>query len=146
MIIFFASSIETVQDFISDERFTFYEYDLNHRLQMEDFEKNVIQKKLFYDEVIYINCAAVVHTEHFYHVYETYQTNVVGMNDFLQQAIRIGADKYINCSTSVYSMNSWNENGGVRKMIFLPYPMLSIVSGQVMLSESFLLNSLLKMP
>lgn len=117
---FFASSIETVQDFISDERFTFYEYDLNHRLQMEDFEKNVIQKKLFYDEVIYINCAAVVHTEHFYHVYETYQTNVVGMNDFLQQAIRIGADKYINCSTSeVYSMNSWNENGGVREDDFL---------------------------
>ena len=29
-----------------------------------------------FDEVIYINCAAVVHTEHFYNVYSTYETNV----------------------------------------------------------------------
>lgn len=117
---FFASSIETVKDVIQDNRFTFYEYDLNQRLQMEDFEKSVAKKKSVYDEVIYINCAAVVHTEHFYHVYETYQTNVVGMNNFLQQAIRVGADKYINCSTSeVYSMDSWNENGGVQEDDFL---------------------------
>ena len=87
---------------------------------MEDFERRVMAIKDGYDEVIYINCAAVVHTEHFYHVYETFETNVEGMNDFLQQAIRVGAQKYINCSTSeVYSMNSWNENGGVKESDYL---------------------------
>ena len=110
---FYASSIETVSDCIDDERFEFFEYDLNDKDQMTDFEKRVVDIKDNYDELIYINCAAVVHTEHFYHVYETFETNVEGMNAFLEQAIRVGADKYINCSTSeVYSMNSWNENGG----------------------------------
>jgi dTDP-glucose 4,6-dehydratase len=87
---------------------------------MADFESRVAAITSNYDEVIYINCAAVVHTEHFYHVYETFDTNVTGMNAFLEQAIRGKADKYINCSTSeVYSMNSWNENGGVREDDFL---------------------------
>ena len=117
---FYASSIETVSDCIDDERFEFFEYDLNDKNQMTDFEKRVVDIKDNYDELIYINCAAVVHTEHFYHVYETFETNVEGMNAFLEQAIRVGADKYINCSTSeVYSMNSWNENGGVRESDFL---------------------------
>ena len=87
---------------------------------MLDFESRVESEKEKYEELIYINCAAVVHTEHFYHVYETFETNVLGMNEFLQQAIRVGAQKYINCSTSeVYSMNSWNENGGVKESDFL---------------------------
>lgn len=117
---FYASSIETVSDRIDDERFEFFEYDLNNKKQMEDFEWRVMAIKESYDEVIYINCAAVVHTEHFYHVYETFETNVEGMNAFLQQAIRVGATKYINCSTSeVYSMNSWNENGGVKESDYL---------------------------
>ncbi len=117
---FYASSIDTVADHIDDERFEFFENDLNDKAQMEDFEKRVNAIKDSYDEVIYINCAAVVHTEHFYHVYETFETNVEGMNSFLQQAIRVGAEKYINCSTSeVYSMNSWNENGGVRESDYL---------------------------
>lgn len=117
---FYASSIDTVSDHIKDDRFEFFEYDLNRKEQMLDFEKRVMTVKNDYDEVIYINCAAVVHTEHFYHVYETFETNVEGMNSFLAQAIRVGAQKYINCSTSeVYSMNSWNENGGVRESDFL---------------------------
>ena len=117
---FYASSIDTVADCIDDERFEFFEYDINNKEQMADFESRVNTVKSQYDEVIYINCAAVVHTEHFYHVYETYETNVAGMNEFLQQAIRVGAQKYINCSTSeVYSMNSWNENGGVKESDFL---------------------------
>ncbi len=117
---FYASSLETVEDVIEDERFTFLEYDLNDRDQMADFEGRILSAKPDFDEVVYINCAAVVHTEHFYHVYETFETNVEGMNAFLQQAIRVGADKFINCSTSeVYSMNSWNENGGVREDDFL---------------------------
>lgn len=117
---FYASSIETVADRIDDERFEFYEYDLNNKEQMKAFEKRVNALKADYDEIIYINCAAVVHTEHFYHVYETFETNVEGMNNFLSQAIRVGAQKYINCSTSeVYSMNSWNENGGVKENDYL---------------------------
>ncbi len=117
---FFASSIETVSDCIGDARFEFLEYDLNNKVQMENFGKMVADQKQAYDEVVYINCAAVVHTEHFYHVYDTFETNVSGMNNFLQQAIRVGAEKYINCSTSeVYSMHSWNESGGVREDDFL---------------------------
>ena len=117
---FYASSIETVSDRINDERFEFFEYDLNNREQMTAFEERVNAVKGSFEEIIYINCAAVVHTEHFYHVYETFETNVEGMNEFLMQAIRVGAQKFINCSTSeVYSMNSWNENGGVKESDFL---------------------------
>ncbi|MBQ2226697.1 MAG: NAD-dependent epimerase/dehydratase family protein, partial [Methanobrevibacter sp.] len=117
---FFASSIETVKDCLDDKGFTFFEYDLNNKEEMEEIESLVSKSKNEFDEVIYINCAAVVHTEHFYNVYSTYETNVVGMNDFLAQAIRVGADKYINCSTSeVYSMNSWNEDGGVKESDYI---------------------------
>ena len=113
---FYASSIDTVKDKLDDGRFEFSPYDLSNDSEMEIVEERVEEKQRNFDELIYINCAAVVHTEHFYHVYETYETNVVGMNKFLQQAIRIGAQKYINCSTSeIYSMNSWNENGGVKE-------------------------------
>ena len=42
------------------------------------------------------------------------------MNDFLTQAIEVGAEKYINCSTSeIYSMNSWNEDGGVKESDYI---------------------------
>lgn len=117
---FYASSIDTVADHIDDDRFEFFEYDINNKDQMHDFEVRVSDLKGSYEELIYINCAAVVHTEHFYHVYETFETNVEGMNSFLEQAIRVGAQKYINCSTSeVYSMNSWNENGGVKESDYI---------------------------
>lgn len=117
---FFASSIDTVKDCITDNRFEFYEYDLNCNKEMEKIKDLVSSIKENFDEIIYINCAAVVHTEHFYKVYETYETNVVGMNNFLNQAIDVGAEKYINCSTSeVYSMNSWNEHGGIKESDYL---------------------------
>ena len=117
---FYAYSIDTVADCLDDERFEFYEYDLNDEGQMDDIKNMVLDIKDSFDEVVYINCAAVVHTEHFYKVYETYQTNVVGMNDFLTQAIDVGAEKYINCSTSeIYSMNSWNEDGGVKESDYI---------------------------
>ena len=117
---FYASSIETVKDCLDNPGFTFFEYDLNNKEEMDEIESLVSRSKYEFDEIIYINCAAVVHTEHFYNVYETYETNVVGMNDFLSQAIRVGADKYINCSTSeIYSMNSWNEDGGVKESDYI---------------------------
>lgn len=117
---FFASSIETVKDYLDDPRFVFNEYDINNSSQMRDVEEEVNREKTAFDRIVYINCAAVVHTEHFYEVEHTWETNVISMKSFLEQAIRLKADIYINCSTSeVYSMQSWNENGGVRESDYL---------------------------
>lgn len=114
---FFASSIHTVEDILEDENFVFHEYDLNDEMQMADLQKEV--QSVSCDEVIYVNCAAIVHTEHFYYVNRTFETNVLGMKKFLEQAIAVGAKQYINCSTSeVYSMNSWKE-GGVSEEDFI---------------------------
>lgn len=109
---FFASSIRTVEDILTDEKFSFHEYDLNNTEQMDRLKQEVLSRKDEYERLIYINCAAVVHTEHFYYVNRTFETNVLGMKSFLEQAVSVGADIYINCSTSeVYSMNSWGEHG-----------------------------------
>lgn len=117
---FFASSIDTIKEYLDNPRFVFYEYDINNAAQMKAIEDQVVNEKKAYDRTVYINCAAVVHTEHFYEVEHTWETNVISMKSFLEQAIRAGADSYINCSTSeVYSMQSWNENGGVRESDYL---------------------------
>lgn len=117
---FFASSIDTIKAYLDDPRFVFYEYDINNADQMKAIEAQVLREKGSYDRTVYINCAAVVHTEHFYEVEHTWETNVISMKSFLEQAIRVKADIYINCSTSeVYSMQSWNENGGVRESDYL---------------------------
>lgn len=117
---FFASSIDTIKEYLDDPRFVFNEYDINNLSQMRVIEDEVAREKVSFDRTVYINCAAVVHTEHFYEVEHTWETNVVSMKSFLEQAIRVGADSYINCSTSeVYSMQSWNENGGVRESDYL---------------------------
>ncbi len=117
---FFASSIDTIMEYLDDPKFVFYEYDINNATQMKAIEDQVVSEKKAYDRTVYINCAAVVHTEHFYEVEHTWETNVISMKSFLEQAIRVGADSYINCSTSeVYSMQSWNENGGVRESDYL---------------------------
>lgn len=117
---FFASSIDTVSDLLGNPNFIFHEYDLNNPEQMETLKAEVLAMKPDVKEIVYINCAAVVHTEHFYEVEHTFTTNVTSMRAFLQQAIEVGASIYINCSTSeVYSMQSWNEHGGVREDDFL---------------------------
>ena len=109
---FFASSLKTVEDILENTNFNFYDYDLNNTTQMNDLKQFVQTEKMQYEKLVYINCAAVVHTEHFYHVNRTFETNVLGMKAFLDQAIAVEADIFINCSTSeVYSMNSWGENG-----------------------------------
>lgn len=116
---FFASSIHTINDLVDDELFSFNEFDINNSEQMESLEKTVHSIREKYERLVYINCAAVVHTEHFYHVDHTFETNVLGMKAFLNQALRVDGDIYINCSTSeVYSMNSWRE-GGVKESDFL---------------------------
>lgn len=117
---FFASSIDTVKDYLDNPHFVFYEYDINNASEMKAIEHEVLKEKSVFDRLVYINCAAVVHTEHFYEVEHTWETNVISMKSFLEQAIRVNADIYINCSTSeVYSMQSWNENGGVRESDYL---------------------------
>ena len=117
---FFASSIDSIQDIINHPNFLFFEYDLNNPSHMEDIQQVVVKNRTKCNQVIYINCAAVVHTEHFYEIESTFLTNVISMKNFLQQAININADIYINCSTSeVYSMQSWNEAGGVKEDDFL---------------------------
>lgn len=112
---FFASSRHTITDIESSPFLDFFEGDINDASAMEKLEKKVLSIKKDYEKVIYINCAAVVHTEYFYDVEATFRTNVLGMKEFLEQAVRVGADIFINCSTSeVYSMQSWNE-GGVKE-------------------------------
>lgn len=116
---FFASSIASVQDIVAHPLFTFHEYDLNDQRQMTQFTQEIRGLKHNDTRIIYINCAAVVHTEHFYHVDRTFATNVQGMKAFLDQAISVEAEIYINCSTSeVYSMASWRD-GGVRESDYL---------------------------
>ncbi len=111
---FFASSKDAISDLFTNNNFHFFEYDLTNAEQMSklsDFVKKLNTKNL---EINYINCAAVVHTVHFYEVHDTYEVNVEGMLASLNQAIALGATKYINCSTSeVYSMQSWKEGGVV---------------------------------
>ena len=110
---FFASSIDTVKDVLNNPDFIFHEYDLNAGSDMEALKNEVVLLKNKHSKIIYINCAAVVHTEHFYEVEHTYTTNVVSMKSFLEQAIEVGANVYVNCSTSeVYSMHSWDEAKG----------------------------------
>lgn len=117
---FFASSIDTVSDILADPCFIFKEWDINNQEHMNQLKQLILNMKPEYEQVIYINCAAVVHTEHFYEVEHTYTTNVVAMRSFLEQAIETGANVYINCSTSeVYSMQSWNNQGGVKEEDFL---------------------------
>ena len=76
---FFASSIDTVKDVLDSPDFIFHEYDLNAASDMEALKKEVVLLKDEHAKIIYINCAAVVHTEHFYEVEHTYTTNVVSM-------------------------------------------------------------------
>ncbi len=117
---FYASSIDTVSDLLSNPNFIFYEWDINNLEQMCMLKKKINNIRGGIRKIFFINCAAVVHTEHFYEVEETFTTNVLSMRSFLQQAIEIGADAFINCSTSeVYSMQSWNAEGGVREDDYL---------------------------
>lgn len=109
---FFASSKDTIDDIKDDPKLRFFPYDLDNAAQMAEIAYLVSRLKVDFGRIVYINCAAVVHTEYFYHVDTTFDTNVVGMRRFLEQAIALGADTFINCSTSeVYSMHSWDEGG-----------------------------------
>lgn len=116
---FFASSIESIKDFKENEKVYFFESDINVENTYKELDYIIERERENYKRLIYINCAAVVHTEYFYEVESTFQTNVLGMKKFLDHAVEHQADIYINCSTSeVYSMDSWKE-GGVKEDDFL---------------------------
>ena len=63
----FASSIKTVEDIVDNQLFCFHEYDLNSAEQMQQLKQQIQTEKKTCEKLIYINCAAVVHTEHFYY-------------------------------------------------------------------------------
>lgn len=109
---FFAGARRIVDVLRKRVGFTFFEYDINDTAMMDDLFGGLRN----HDEaLVFINCAAVVHTKHFYRPDDTFLTNVCAMHDTLDRAIRSHFSKYINCSTSeVYSMKSWVK-GGVRE-------------------------------
>jgi nucleoside-diphosphate-sugar epimerase len=110
----FASSTASIEDLAEMEDFDFFEYDLNDTTAMDALERFLLGLEAG-GELSFVNCAAVVHTKHFYEPSSTFETNVVAMKAFLEQAIRLGAAKFINCSTSeVYSLASFAE-GGVKE-------------------------------
>ncbi|MDR2491726.1 MAG: NAD(P)-dependent oxidoreductase [Spirochaetaceae bacterium] len=111
---FFASSIDAVCDILDNANFVFCEYDIANAEDMRRIAGHIRRHKKLYQRIIYINCAAVVHTEYFYRIHDTFETNVTAMNLFLEQAIECGAEQFINCSTSeIYSMHSFNGDDGV---------------------------------
>ncbi len=108
---FFAGSRKLIDELNKQEKFKFFEYDINNKSQMDDLY-SFVEKNYKDYEKYFINCAAVVHTKHFYHPDSTFLTNVVSMKNSLERCIQNGYKKYINCSTSeVYSMKSWVEGG-----------------------------------
>jgi dTDP-glucose 4,6-dehydratase len=121
---FFASSIKNIEKLLGNTSFVFYKMNLNNESDMDDLEFEISyeirRQDDTFDKIIFINCAAIVHTEHFYNVNSTFETNVIGMKKFLEMAISFTADIFINCSTSeVYSMQSWNNEGGVKESDYL---------------------------
>lgn len=110
---FFAGSRKVVDNLIHNKNFTFYPYDINSNSEM-NFLFDMVNKEFESSKwrIFFINCAAVVHTKHFYNVSDTYVTNVIGMKNTLEMSVNSNFYCYINCSTSeVYSMCSWKEGG-----------------------------------
>ncbi len=108
---FFAGSRKLIEELRNRENFKFFEYDINNKSQMDDLY-SYVENNYKGCEKYFINCAAVVHTKHFYHPDSTFLTNVISMKDSLERCIKNGYTRYINCSTSeVYSMKSWVEGG-----------------------------------
>lgn len=108
---FFSSSIKSIEDILKNSNFSFFEYDINNTIQLNEI-KCFIKKKFKCFIKHFVNCAAVVHTRHFYNINDTFITNVLSMKAFLDLSIELKANTFINCSTSeVYSMQSWVKNG-----------------------------------
>lgn len=102
------------------------EWSIEDTYTMQSIYCEVLNTVKFHQDianVVYVNCAAVVHTKHFYHPSDTFGVNVGGMGMFLGQILALTSQfknrninfEFINCSTSeVYSAQSW-KLGGVRE-------------------------------
>lgn len=111
---FFASSRTALRDLEAKPGFWFFEWDLNRPSDMAALAQEVARRRAS-EKLAFVNCAAVVHTKHFYTPSATFETNVIGMRTFLDLGVRAGAQAFVNCSTSeVYSLKSFVE-GGVRE-------------------------------
>lgn len=113
---FFASSIQSISTELKNPQLRFFELDMNRSDDLLKIENEVLEWQAKNSgEVSFINYAAVVHTKYFYDPEATFNTNVIAMKEFLELAIRVRANKFINCSTSeVYSLGSFKE-GGVKE-------------------------------
>ncbi|MEN9636308.1 MAG: hypothetical protein RL077_4712 [Verrucomicrobiota bacterium] len=108
---FFASSPAAIADLRKEDNFSFHLYDLNRPADARLLE-NELAGRSSKGGLAFVNCAAVVHTKHFYVPSATFETNVCGMKAFLELAVRVGAQQFINCSTSeVYSLKSFVAGG-----------------------------------
>lgn len=87
---FFASSKESIADILPHKNFTFFEYDINNTVHMNHVYE-FLQTHYSSHSKNFINCAAVVHTKHFYHINDTFTTNVLGMKRFLDLSIKLKA-------------------------------------------------------
>lgn len=111
---FFCGSRDVIHKLSSYKNFVFFEYDICNKKQMDDLFA-FIEASFSNKDRYFLNCAAVVHTKHFYHPDDTFQTNVIAMKDMLERCIKDGFKRYVNCSTSeIYSMKSFEE-GGVKE-------------------------------
>lgn len=109
---FFSGSQSAVKSLQANKNFYFFEIDICDSEAVNAMFHDAM-KITNNDQVdCFVNCAAVVHTKHFYYPEDTFAVNVIGMRNALQSAIRYGTLTFINCSTSeVYSMNSWSIDG-----------------------------------
>lgn len=137
---FFASTIASLNDVLEHSEFLFMNFDLCNVQHMTELE-NVIVKYKRENEISslsFINYAAVVHTKHFYKPESTFATNVIGMKSFLEMAIKLEAQSFINCSTSeVYSLSSYKD-GGVSES-----DPLSLATAEVTMRTSYATGKLL---
>lgn len=115
---FFAGSHAAVERISNNQHFEFFEYNQTNEDHMNELFARIATLQNVKKEIvnlIYINCAAVVHTKHFYNPDDTFAVNVLSMRDTLERSINSNFYSYVNCSTSeVYSMKSWVD-GGVRE-------------------------------
>jgi nucleoside-diphosphate-sugar epimerase len=131
---FFASSPANIKDLQARPDFKFFPFDLNDPGAMAECGAFARRSA---SEMVFVHCAAIVHTRHFYQPSDTFRTNVVGMKDFLDLSVRLGATKFLHCSTSeVYSLQSYRE-GGVRES-----ELLAIASVEISQRASYAVGKL----
>lgn len=116
---FFCGSPELVEE-LKTLGLIFFEADIGQPQALDKLFSEAARLAPNFKRRVFINCAAVVHTKHFYHPEDTFEVNVLAMRDCLRRCLAAGFDVFINCSTSeVYSMESWQPGGVVESAAVL---------------------------